>query len=107
MITLQSRMFLVRCLQAQEGGAIQTRAEKVVKIGEVTRINCSQISPAFRGFAANMDVGGDVVQVIRCWCNSCWPMTDWMCVSVTGIGLAKHFDGLAHLGRFWAFACPG
>jgi hypothetical protein len=33
----------------QEGGAIQARAENVVKTGEVSRINCSQISPAFRG----------------------------------------------------------
>jgi uncharacterized Fe-S center protein len=43
-----SRMSFSRCLQAQEGGAIQIRTKKVVKIDEVTCINCSQISPTVR-----------------------------------------------------------
>jgi hypothetical protein len=40
MDTLRSKPSLARCLQAQEGGAIQTKPQKVVKIGEVRCINC-------------------------------------------------------------------
>jgi hypothetical protein len=105
-IAFRSGLFLARCLQAQEGGAVQARAEKVVKTGEVSGINCSQVSPAFRGFATSMDVDGDVVQAMRCWYNSCWPMTDRMCISVTGSGSAKYSDVLAHLSRSWAPSCP-
>jgi hypothetical protein len=37
-------MSFSRCPQAQDGGAIQIRVTKIVKIGEVMCINCSQIS---------------------------------------------------------------
>jgi hypothetical protein len=45
-------MSFARCLQAQEGGAIQTRAEKVINIGNVMCINCLQISPTVRSVSA-------------------------------------------------------
>jgi hypothetical protein len=50
--TLRSRMTFSRCLQRQEGGAIQTMAEKIVNNSEVTRCCCSQISPAVRSVSA-------------------------------------------------------
>jgi hypothetical protein len=44
----RSRMSFSRCLQAQDDGTIQIKAKKVVNIGEVTCIDCSQISPTVK-----------------------------------------------------------
>jgi hypothetical protein len=42
-------------------------------------------------FGANMDVGGDVVQVIRCCHNSFWLRTYRTFMHVTGTGSPKYF----------------
>jgi hypothetical protein len=42
-------------------------------------------------FGASRDVGGDVVQVLWCYYNTCWSRTDQMCVSGSGSGSPKYF----------------
>jgi hypothetical protein len=67
-----ARNVLFQDLQAEEGGAIDTRTQKAVNISDVTCTNCSAwVNNSQECFGCSIDISGKVVQVMRCCGNSC------------------------------------